>query len=158
MIQSLDEDSVQLVTILSNTGEQFSIERAVAKYSEVLGAALQSGDDNVQVKVAAETLKHCIEWMTLLHGGHKPRIDKPLTSIRGIEGSADEITIRFLCRVAHCSDETSTKDSKNKAAMYDLINAANYLMIGSLFEACCAFIASMVKAAPRGQVAQILQP
>lgn len=158
MIQGLDEDSCSLVTVVAKSGEEFSVDKAVLSHSDVLGAALHSGDDRVQVKLDQQVLKRCIEWMTLLSRGHKPRIDKPLTSIRGIEGSADETTIRFLCEVANCSDETSTKDSKNKAAMYDLVNAANYLMIDSLFKACCAFIASMVKAAPRDQVEQILKP
>jgi len=159
MSLSLDNNEfLDNVTITSKDGQVFDVPRSVCKWSAMLEAALQSGDTAVAVNVEGKVLANCLEWMTLLDGGHKPRIDKPLTSIRGIEGSADDVTIKFLLRVADCADETSTKDSKNKQEVYDLVNSANYLMIDTLFAACCAFIASMVKAAPRDQVESILKP
>ncbi len=146
------------ICIVSQDHHSVFVKKDALVHSGMLDAAFTNDDSTISVAVDGETLKHCCKWLEMLSEGHKPVINKPLRGVCGVKDDLDPVTADFLCQVAKCEDKSVTKNSKNKQGLYNLVKAADYLIIETLCSAACAFVASMVKACPVDELEKILKP
>uniref|UniRef100_A0A7S2HNN4 Uncharacterized protein n=1 Tax=Octactis speculum TaxID=3111310 RepID=A0A7S2HNN4_9STRA len=130
------EDDAKLVDLVSQEGDNFQVEKKVAKMSELVKTMIPEEDDgedqqeiplpNVKSAILGKVIEFC------KHHAAEPmiEIEKPLKS-----SNMHEVVQEWYAQYVEVEQET----------LFELILAANYMDIKPLLDLTCATVASMIK-------------
>ena len=132
------EESIQEyeknVILVSQEGEQFTINTNIATMSELVKNMLDDDDTEIQEiplpNVKANALRKVIEFCEHNHGDPLAQIEKPLKS-SDMKENVSEWYAKFI--------------NLEQEVIFELILAANYMDIKPLLDLSCAKIACMIK-------------
>lgn len=123
----------ETVSLVSQEGDKFDVEREVAEMSELVKTMIDDGESDQEIplpNVKSNVLGKVIEYCRHHHNNLPAEIEKPLKS-------------------ATLSDVVSEWDASfvevEQELLFELILAANYMDIKHLLDLTCAKVASMIK-------------
>uniref|UniRef100_A0A7S2BM50 S-phase kinase-associated protein 1 n=1 Tax=Florenciella parvula TaxID=236787 RepID=A0A7S2BM50_9STRA len=132
-----DEDDGKMVDLVSQEGDNFQVEKRVAKMSELVKTMIPEEEDgetdqqeiplpNVKSQILGKVMEFC------KHYCEEPmnEIEKPLKS-----SNMHEVVQEWYANYVEVEQET----------LFELILAANYMDIKPLLDLTCATVASMIK-------------
>ncbi len=148
------EEKVLLLTSQEvSTGQmcEFKVTANDLRLSEMLSqlvSSLEPGDNRIPLpSVDAASLRRIVDFLRH-HKGVKP--DDILHPLRSTTMS--DVCSAWDAAFIDLVDETGRQE------LYNLTAAAEYLLIPSLRDLCCAKIAALIKGKPTGQLHKILKP
>lgn len=121
------------LTLLSSENIKFNIDSKSAERSNLLKGLLQDYTEDTDIpmtEIKSDILKKCTEYLTHYKDIEPREIPKPLPSANLLDVT-DEWDVNFI--------------SIELDAVFDLINAANFLDIKPLLDLACSKIASTMK-------------
>jgi len=132
-----DEDDGTMVDLVSQEGDNFQVEKRVAKMSELVKTMIPDEDeaDGEQTEIPLPNVKSVILGKVMEFCKHyvsEPMndIEKPLKS-----SNMHEVVQEWYANYVEVEQET----------LFELILAANYMDIKPLLDLTCATVASMIK-------------
>lgn len=150
---SLDDDCTnKFITLVSQEGERFEVPQSQAVLSKLIKSALEMDPNasEIQVNVSTSLMHYIVEYFRLCNGVEMPAITKPLRSNnlkQCINHEGNHVFIEGFY-TATCGE--------SNLALYNLINAANYLSFDSLLLIACAKVAWIVKTTPVDKLKPVL--
>ena len=127
-------EKIDIITLITKEGKEVEITKKEAELSELLNGAINDFPSEKKFplkEIDEKTTNSVKEFLVHFNGSVPPEIKKPLTS-NDLKNVTDEWSANFLNKFT--MDELS-----------DLTVAANYMGINSLFDFCCAKVASFFK-------------
>ena len=152
-ILSLDTFTPEIITIISNDKVEYNVLKQYLTISNFLNNAveLESEDNNINVDINSSILTNIITYIEH-HKGTPGKIpEQPLRS-KNLKDVIDEWDAEFINNISGNEDTDPVK----RQALYDLINACNYLDMKCLLHIACAKIASLIKGQPLDKIKDIL--
>jgi S-phase kinase-associated protein 1 len=130
-----DEDEGKMVDLVSQEGDNFQVEKKVAKMSELVKTMIPEDDDEEQQEIPLPNVKSQILGKVMefcKHYSEEPMndIEKPLKS-----ANMNEVVQEWYSNYVDVEQEV----------LFELILAANYMDIKPLLDLTCATVASMIK-------------
>ena len=145
-IQSLDNDDIQMIQIISSD-KVFSIDKRYVSLSNVIKSSLEEDPLATEfpfTKIKSDSMEKIIEYLNHHKGEVPSEIEKPIK-----HNTMREITNEWD---ADFIDEIS----KNRRLLFELISFSNYLDINPLLHLCCAKIALIMKDQPEENLRNVL--
>jgi S-phase kinase-associated protein 1 len=130
-----DDDDGKMVDLVSQEGDNFQVEKKVAKMSELVKTMIPDDDDEEQQEIPLPNVKSQILGKVMefcKHYSEEPMndIEKPLKS-----ANMNEVVQEWYANYVDVEQEV----------LFELILAANYMDIKPLLDLTCATVASMIK-------------
>ena len=122
------------ITIISSDGQNITIDEKSAKRSKLLNGVLLDFKEDSEVptpSVRGEVIKKVVEYLTHYMESEPKKIPKPLPSTNLLDVT-DEWDVTFI-------------NSVDLDFTYEIINAANYMVINSLLDLACAKLSALMK-------------
>ncbi len=134
-VKSLDESDTDVrITIKSQDEKIFHIAKKSAIQSILLSTMLEKEDSNSEIiplpNIIGNVLQKVVTFLDYTVNTALPEIDKPLKFDK-----FDQVVPEWFCKFIDIDQEM----------LFDIILAANYMDIKSLFDLGCAKVASMIK-------------
>ena len=153
-ILSLDAPvTEEIITIISNDNVEYNVVKNYLTISNFLNNALEldTEDNKINVDIKSSILTNIITYIEY-HKGIPGKIpEQPLRS-KNLKDVIDEWDADFINNISGKEDTDPVK----RQALYDLINACNYLDMKCLLHIGCAKIASLIKGQPIEKIKDIL--
>jgi len=132
--ESLDDEENESLTLNSQEGKAFEIQREVAMMSALVKTMYEGDKQQTSIplqNVKSAILEKVINYMQFHHKNPAKEIDKPLKSsnMREVVGEWDATFV----------------DDCDQECLFELILASNYMDIKPLLDLACAKVASMIK-------------
>ena len=145
----LDETEQTIIKIKSSTkdSESHNISKKAISLSTIIDVAFKGDTEEQELEfdITPEMMILIVEWLTHHNGVAPTPVKKPIRSKHIAEIVSDPWDAEFLTRL-------------NKAKLYELTKAANFLDIKPLLDICAAKIASIIKGVPLEKAEQALDP
>lgn len=127
--------------------ETYTISRKAVSLSTIIDVACQgdSEENELEFEISEEMMALIVEWLRHHNGVAPTPVKKPIRSKNIAEIVSDPWDAQFLLRL-------------NKAKLYELTKAANFLDIKPLLDICAAKIASIIKGVPLEKAEAALDP
>ena len=128
-------DDRKMVDLVSQEGDNFQVEKKVAKMSELVKTMIPEDDDDDQQEIPLPNVKSQILAKVIEFSRHHAKdamndIEKPLKS-----ANMNEVVQEWYAQYVDVEQEV----------LFELILAANYMDIKPLLDLTCATVASMIK-------------
>ena len=128
-------DDRKMVDLVSQEGDNFQVEKKVAKMSELVKTMIPEDDDDDQQEIPLPNVKSQILAKVIEFSRHHAEdamndIEKPLKS-----ANMNEVVQEWYAQYVDVEQEV----------LFELILAANYMDIKPLLDLTCATVASMIK-------------
>lgn len=150
VIQSLDADIKDDITLKSKEGESFVIPRAYAVISNLIKVSFEKDQTETELglsSVDSEILRYVVEYMQHHQGKEGEIPSKPLRSKIMKEVCTDKWDADFIDKIG---------DHEDDKLIFKLTLAANYMDIKCLLHLACAKVASKIKGKPIEEIKKIL--
>jgi S-phase kinase-associated protein 1 len=130
-----DDDDGKMVDLVSQEGDNFQVEKKVAKMSELVKTMIPDEDDEEQQEIPLPNVKSQILAKVIEFARHY--VEEPMNDIEKPLKSANmsEVVQDWYAQYVDVEQEV----------LFELILAANYMDIKPLLDLTCATVASMIK-------------
>jgi len=143
-IRGLDDD-IEQITIISDDGRRFQVDKQTARKSALIEALLQSDRTVTECTIAPPKAPKCgealgivLEYLESDMSSEPTEIKEPLRSI-DLSTLLPEAEFKFILRIR----KNATKDEEPaRLFVIDVLNTAFYLGVSHLVRMCCAIIAA----------------
>lgn len=156
--ETLDAPQAErFVVLVSKDDKKFRISAESASISRMIDAALRADPrcEEVNVLVDAATLARVVEYMEHHKGLEAPRLKPPLTEKDLSKCHSDQWDVEFIGKLIKPAEN---KYDRPIANLYNLILAANYLLMDCLMSLGCAQVASMARGQAVDKIQEVLEP
>jgi S-phase kinase-associated protein 1 len=150
VIQSLDADIKDDITLKSKEGDSFIIPRAYAVISNLIKVSFEKDQTETELglsSVDSKILRYVVEYMQHHQGKEGEIPSKPLRSKVMKEVCTDQWDADFIDKIG---------DHEDDKLIFKLTLAANYMDIKCLLHLACAKVASKIKGKPIEEIKKIL--